>query len=70
MTAARYLRILSAVELMSHLGNDGEVRRLLSGVDPIEVRELAAELERDEPTKIVQLRLLSVGRFHPESVRV
>lgn len=45
--AARYLRVLSTIEKLSALGQDDEVRRLLAGIDPVEARELAAELEAD-----------------------
>lgn len=43
--AARYLRTLATIEKLSALGNDAEVRRLLAGIDPVEARKLARELE-------------------------
>lgn len=47
IVAARYLRTLATIETLSALGNDSEVRRLLAGIDPIEARELASELDFD-----------------------
>ncbi len=43
--AARYLRTLATLEALSAIGNDDEVRRLLQGIDPLEARALAQELE-------------------------
>ena len=51
--AARYLSALATIETLSALGQESEVRRLLAGIDPVEARALAAELEG---TEVIELR--------------
>jgi hypothetical protein len=50
--AARYLRTLATIETLSAIGNESEVRRLLAGIDPIEARELANELDAENEQRI------------------
>lgn len=53
IVAARYLRTLATIEHLSAIGNESEVRRLLAGIDPLEARELAAEVESDEEGQVI-----------------
>jgi hypothetical protein len=46
--AARYLRILYAIEQAQMTGDEHMLISLLSSVDPIEVKELSSKLEREE----------------------
>lgn len=43
--AARHLRALAALALLVETGKYGDVRRLVDGIDPIEARHLADELD-------------------------
>lgn len=67
--AARYLRTLATIECLSALGNESEVRRLLAGIDHVEARELANELEDDAPAQVIPIGNTSVIAFFPESLR-
>ena len=55
ITAARHLRLLASLEILVVQGNYSEVRRLLNAVDPLEMRELAAEIESDGEGPIIPL---------------
>ena len=70
--AARYLRILHAIDQAHTSGRDDEVESLLAGVDPVDVRQLAEELEKigaaTRPTPVLGV-LVAPVRFHPESLR-
>jgi len=44
-TAARYLRILRALEQAHMLGNEDELVSLFGGIDPIDVQECAMEVQ-------------------------
>lgn len=43
--AARYLRTLHAIEQAHALGHEDEVASLLAAVDPVDVRQVAEEIE-------------------------
>lgn len=47
IVAARYLRTLSTIETLLHLGQDDEARRLAAGIDHLEARELANALDAE-----------------------
>lgn len=56
-TAARYLDILAAVEQAHVCNRPDELRSLLDGVDPLEVKALAAELrDREEQLELQERR--------------
>lgn len=70
--AARNLRILHAVEQAWWCGRDDEVESLLAGIDPVDVRQLADELDKigaaTRPTPSLGVLVAPVS-FHPESLR-
>lgn len=47
--AARHLRALATLEVLIAQNQIPDARRLLDGIDPVEARSLAAEIER--PTR-------------------
>ena len=72
-SAASYLRTLHAVEQAHTCGRDNEVENLLAGVDPVDVRQLAEELEKigaaTRPTPTLGV-LVAPVRFYPERLFV
>jgi hypothetical protein len=66
--AARYLRTLATIECLSALGNDSEARRLLAGIDPIEARELASELDAERDGQVIPLGSPVVIALFPQSL--
>jgi hypothetical protein len=69
ITAARYLKTLATIEKLNALGNESEVRRLLAGVDPVEARELADELDVEPEGELIPLHRAAMFAFFPESLR-
>jgi hypothetical protein len=64
--AARYLRTLATIETLSALGNDSEVSRLLAGIDPIEARDLANEIEDADSAQVIPLGNPAVLSLYPQ----
>jgi hypothetical protein len=46
--AARYLRVLAAVERAHSIGSEDELISILAGVDPVDVRFVAQALESEQ----------------------
>jgi phosphohistidine phosphatase SixA len=57
IVAARYLRTLATIETLMAIGNESEAQRLLAGIDHVEARELANELdaENQRPAQVIPI---------------